>query len=377
MLISDLELIEANCIRRPRGIGEAYLAETPYRYPPLPEAERKLLHEAWERRYGDSISTADPIGTAAEKDTIMIRENLNVFTANQYWSRAWIVQEVILGANREIWFGETSVTWSSFSLLREYQHRLCNKAILDMVTHAHLKLLVNDSGHFDEGRATMIDPPTLGFRYSAARCADPRDLCYAWQSFIQPQYRIRPDYSAPINQVFFQSLTSWVCSDPQRKQTHVWQAARFAKTMGIKPLRVFAFSTGPDDTALRTGAEVIEKECRLVIEERSIQHHRVDLEGIDGLDFEQIEDLYNFILRKQMDRFIGEESLYFSAAGSIDSLSMETLATIILGQESHQTAAYLGPSFAVEDADWASVWAVVKTLQEFLIKHPKMYVLTV
>ncbi|KAJ4308054.1 hypothetical protein N0V94_009513 [Neodidymelliopsis sp. IMI 364377] len=128
----------------------------------------------------------------------------------QYWSRAWVVQEIVLAKQLVVIFGDNEFSWDELVRFVEAFEDRGNDGSLDVtgsllrgvdVPFAQIMMLLNvsrirDYFHRCEGLG-LRDIMSYGPRFNAS---DPRDNIFAFQGLcsedvplsMQPDYRIRP-----------------------------------------------------------------------------------------------------------------------------------------------------------------------------------------
>ena len=131
----------------------------------------------------DFVSFQDPAGLAD-----LLR--------NEYFSRLWVVQEVLLA--RHVRFLTPGNLWVSWDAIQETVERTDASFFkkVDLGTSSAMSLL-DLSG---ERLATSLDWCILNF--SSNKCEDPRDKVYGFMGLIDPSYRFDVDYSRPKLEVY-------------------------------------------------------------------------------------------------------------------------------------------------------------------------------
>lgn len=105
-----------------------------------------------------------------------------------YWSRLWIIQEVVLARERVIWFDTYSRRWKD--LLKGFVLRQ------QEIPHAFWKLTQWSKENFPFDLAELLELA------SQSQCQDPRDIFYGIQSLIAENQRQIIDYAMSAQQVF-------------------------------------------------------------------------------------------------------------------------------------------------------------------------------
>lgn len=144
----------------------------------------------------------------------------------QYWSRAWVVQEIVLAKQLIVIFGHNEFQWDELVQFVEAFEDRGNDGSLDVtntllrgvdVPFAQIMMLLNISrirDHFHRrGGLGLRDIMSYGPRFNAS---DPRDNIFALQGLcsehiplsMQPNYRIRPInlYIDSVREIMTESL---------------------------------------------------------------------------------------------------------------------------------------------------------------------------
>ncbi|KAI0439965.1 heterokaryon incompatibility protein-domain-containing protein [Xylaria telfairii] len=120
-----------------------------------------------------------------------------------YWSRTWIVQEIVLASNLTVFCGDRSCAWSTF-VTGPSGHS--QRSPLDPAAPDYA--FVNTVALRQAG--TMTKLRRLLFRFHMTYCFDPRDLVYSLLNFAEDtrngDHGIVVDYSCTIEALFVQTL---------------------------------------------------------------------------------------------------------------------------------------------------------------------------
>ena len=127
------------------------------------------------------------------------RAALRILFHHEYWSRAWIMQELLLARSISILWGKEMISWDHFSAIARH----------DIFENAK-------TGFFSRWATTgqTFHPAVLFLYCDKTLCEDPRDLCYAIQGLLKPKNRIQIDYGRSTARVFFDMAVVMLrCSD--------------------------------------------------------------------------------------------------------------------------------------------------------------------
>ncbi|KAI0401703.1 heterokaryon incompatibility protein-domain-containing protein [Xylaria palmicola] len=120
-----------------------------------------------------------------------------------YWSRTWIVQEIVLATNLTLFCGDRSCTWPSFTL-----DALKNDPGTRYDATGPDYAFVNTVALRDTGTETELR--RLLFKFHMTYCFDPRDLVYSLLNFASDTrgraHGIAVDYACTIAALFVQTL---------------------------------------------------------------------------------------------------------------------------------------------------------------------------
>lgn len=168
------------------------------------------LHADGSEQYFRSLSSRSKprLDSEAQRDTpsgddSRLNEQATHLYSRPYWSRTWIVQEIVLASDLTIFCGNRSCHWSTFvSGPSGYQERNPNDPLAP--DHA----FVNTVALRQAGTATKLR--RLLFRFRMTYCFDPRDRVYSLLNFAEDtrdkDHGIIADYSSTIEALFVQTL---------------------------------------------------------------------------------------------------------------------------------------------------------------------------
>lgn len=129
-----------------------------------------------------------------------IPEILGRICENEYWTRAWIVQEIALGASVVLLQGRQDVSWGSFSWsLYEYGSLLDSPA-------GHVMRAIKSIKDKSRGSTELVDLLGL-FDLGRQNCQENRDKIYSLLSIIEGGRNVDPTYVLPDEEVFFSVLS--------------------------------------------------------------------------------------------------------------------------------------------------------------------------
>jgi hypothetical protein len=127
-------------------------------------------------------------------------EAFNKSCAVPYWSRHWIVQELLLSQTHTIWYGTCAMSWETYS----HWAQGCQ---LDHASTTAQKYLPKPFFMLDYIRAKTDDSDFerwvgVVVHGALSLCEDPRDKVYGIQSWCHPSLRLEVDYAMPTEQVY-------------------------------------------------------------------------------------------------------------------------------------------------------------------------------
>jgi hypothetical protein len=125
------------------------------------------------------------------------RESLLILLRDYYWTRLWVVQEVLLARAVQIYChgmcGVIKIPWDEV-------HAVATGCSLWLGQHGGSKevlaLIANQGmNHYQGLRLTIA-------RFSGYNCEDPRDKVYGLLGIVREKERLEPDYNKPVQEVF-------------------------------------------------------------------------------------------------------------------------------------------------------------------------------
>jgi hypothetical protein len=138
---------------------------------------------------------------ASDKTTTSISAAVASLQRRTYWTRTWIIQEIILASDIHIFCGDRSTHWPSF-FLGMPEDDTENQAIgMRNPTHPFGKLLKL------RNIATRLTLRQLLFQCHTSKCSEPRDLIYGLLNITnESPDKILPDYNCSLETLFLQTM---------------------------------------------------------------------------------------------------------------------------------------------------------------------------
>lgn len=128
---------------------------------------------------------------AQEQETLeRLRCASEALAHREYWSRLWVVQEILWAQDIIVSCGGLSVSWTN---------------LLDLMQFfgiAHVQELANARSVFKE---RYIHPPIV-LKYCQLGCSEKADKVFALQSLFPPSYQLEVDYTKPLKDIFLDLL---------------------------------------------------------------------------------------------------------------------------------------------------------------------------
>ncbi|KAI9157927.1 Heterokaryon incompatibility protein [Paramyrothecium foliicola] len=136
--------------------------------------------------------------------------------ARDYWSRMWIIQELVLSKDPVIWCGSRRVKWADFELVLGSIYAMINDRVPGATYFLHLLPLRQDSFPLilDQQRRERLgqSPPrdqrwlaTTLQRYRRFEASEERDKIYALLGLVDDDYTrnaVKVDYSRSLRKVY-------------------------------------------------------------------------------------------------------------------------------------------------------------------------------
>lgn len=140
---------------------------------------------------------------------------------NDYWSRRWIVQELMLASTSTIMIGKRQVDWedirTAVELCQQTSHTLSSQAQHSGISSSNVQRALRLLGARRSLWHTSAFGDIVGHRLPLAdvleqfldsECSDPRDTVYALISMARPDTVIDVDYNKTVSQVWIQTATA-------------------------------------------------------------------------------------------------------------------------------------------------------------------------
>lgn len=145
-----------------------------------------------------------------------IQELAELFT-RPYWDRLWIVQELRLAREVQVWYGVCSVQGPSLSLTAFWMltrldepirmqgtvPKSCGESLRHIIgrcTDTRLRMIMALLFQKDRsGRSGLSNLwETIVPQFHQQRCSDPRDKIFGLQALVEPRFRVVVDYSKSL-----------------------------------------------------------------------------------------------------------------------------------------------------------------------------------
>ncbi|KIW00151.1 uncharacterized protein PV09_08327 [Verruconis gallopava] len=137
----------------------------------------------------------------------------------EYWTRLWIVQEVLSANSIMIFHGNKSIEWSQYTNLMNRSHAPQPLLALDSIALRNI--------------STPILPEIALFSWKDSMCQDPRDHIYALQGLFTEQCRIEVDYVKPIRDVYLDAALMILRTSTSKSHVVATTLAGLAEVMGL------------------------------------------------------------------------------------------------------------------------------------------------
>jgi hypothetical protein len=139
---------------------------------------------------------------------------------NDYWVRVWILQEVLLGHARKIYYGDCELTWSQLHRLVDGNRQHYEPTIPNQLLWLLLNPATTTFQQLDFGEAIS--------NCSESKSKDPRDKVYGLQGLIRRNQRVHVDYNKSVKEVFIDAAIIYPVHSDQPGGL-----ATLARAMGI------------------------------------------------------------------------------------------------------------------------------------------------
>ena len=130
-----------------------------------------------------------------------------------YWTRHWIVQELVLSKCIKLLYGETELSWDDMAQLSVIR---LSKVWVDRADPFHpfrrLHWVVN--ADVDEDLERWSD---IAHFAQASACHDPRDKVYGTQAVLNSSLQIAVDYELSAREIYLESIRRVVIATPTKR----------------------------------------------------------------------------------------------------------------------------------------------------------------
>lgn len=166
-----------------------------------------------------------------------IRKLLRKLLSNNWWSRAWVIQEIMLASTSTIMIGQRQVDWedirTAVELCQETCHTLSSQTQRFEMDYSNvqraLRLLSARQGLWHTSALGDIVEPRLPLadvlaKFHDVEASDPRDKVYSLLSMARPDTVIDIDYNKTPSQVWVQTATAVI----KERQSMDWIVPRLS-----------------------------------------------------------------------------------------------------------------------------------------------------
>jgi hypothetical protein len=155
-------------------------------------------------------------------------------TALSYWTRHWIVQELLLSTNALLIYGSRAIAFAklnqdSWGYSKWIEVPSPNHALRDIVMVAQSRAQPKPVNPF----VLLVQ---LGDISRSTTCLDLRDKIYGIQSLLPTEFQVQIDYDEALDDVFVRAISHWfrnINISVDAKQ-YSWAVALFAYAMGFE-----------------------------------------------------------------------------------------------------------------------------------------------
>jgi hypothetical protein len=138
------------------------------------------------------------------------------FNDNSWWSRAWVLQEVIHASEVSFFCGRQSISWDVLAeLIPTLAGRVYTIRLGFTIANA-VKIWLLRTYKIEWSR----DLNSLLESFGHKHCTDPRDHIFAFLSLSDGSCPIRPDYTKTISRVYLESTTALIKSSKSLKNLY-------------------------------------------------------------------------------------------------------------------------------------------------------------
>ncbi|KAI1288223.1 HET-domain-containing protein [Xylaria venustula] len=196
------------------------------------------IYQLWGLAHQYNTNEIDYTTISNEASALRWRAMADLF-GNTYFSRTWVIQEIAVGQNTQLYIGGEYIPWAIFAEVLDWcfqpnrRHLLTGSDEKDRRTWRSGQTIENifimsflrpeaETGTFASGKLRhMLDLENLLFITSSFRSADPRDKVFGLVGIARNAgdlALITPDYSLPVEQVF-QNAAQAIFSLPRERRT--------------------------------------------------------------------------------------------------------------------------------------------------------------
>jgi hypothetical protein len=105
------------------------------------------------------------------------RASMDPFNEHRYWSRTWIMQEILLASTLELYYGSENIAWSDFT-------QFAGHSGSDGVKYFAINALSK----------SIIEPCAVMSQALQTECEDERDIWFGVRGLLDARYRTKVDY---------------------------------------------------------------------------------------------------------------------------------------------------------------------------------------
>jgi hypothetical protein len=168
-----------------------------------PQKPRKHLLRVTNRRSSSTDSAAHNCLDLIDAD----------IARNEYWRRAWIVQEVSLARTKTVWYGLQNVEWTAFCktfyplVLEPTEEEEYSEPVL--LHDSPLATFIR-TNRPDESRSKLPLLQLLANHAAGLHCTDPRDRIYCLLSVASLRTELSADYTLGVRDLFLVTLAECI-----------------------------------------------------------------------------------------------------------------------------------------------------------------------
>jgi hypothetical protein len=150
----------------------------------------------------------------SKQEILELVPSVHRFVSLPYWTRLWVIQEVILSRVVDIRIGSKTLSWNEFFMVLRRLRNACHSLGITEIAK-DLEHVSSDGGNRIwkiECNRDIVDHrwDSIGKLVWGAECSDLRDRVFGAMGMVRPPLRIFPDYSMQPQDVLFMLLTKHV-----------------------------------------------------------------------------------------------------------------------------------------------------------------------